>query len=82
MKNQGSLLMTGGRGWDINRQSLLRNPKVFCRRSLNSLIHLQVSIVIFIVSRSGLATQTNSKSSKLKVTVKPIARSLRTSLYL
>ena len=23
-----------GRGLDINRQSLLRNPKVFCRRSL------------------------------------------------
>ena len=34
MKNQGCLLMAeGGRGLDINRQSLLRNPKVFCRRS-------------------------------------------------
>ena len=32
--NQGCLLMRGGRGLDINRQSLLRNPKVFCRQSL------------------------------------------------
>ena len=29
MKNQGCLLMIGGRGLDIDRQSLLRNPKVF-----------------------------------------------------
>ena len=29
MKNQGCLLMRGGRGLDINRQSLLRNMKVF-----------------------------------------------------
>ena len=37
MKNQGCLLMTeGGRGLDINRQSLLRNPKVFCRQSLTN----------------------------------------------
>ena len=36
MKNQGCLLMAeGGRGLDINRQSLLRNPNVFCRRSLS-----------------------------------------------
>ena len=35
MKNQGCLLMAeGGRELDINRQSLLRDPKVFCRRSL------------------------------------------------
>ena len=35
MKNQGCLLMTeGGRELDINRQSLLGNPKVFCRQSL------------------------------------------------
>ena len=35
MKNEGCLLMRGGvRGLDINRPSLLRNPKVFCRRSL------------------------------------------------
>ena len=42
MKNQGCLLMAeGGRGLDINRQSLLRNPKAFCRRSLRAqkLIH-------------------------------------------
>ena len=29
MKNQGCLLMGGGRGLDFNRQSLLRNTKVF-----------------------------------------------------
>ena len=35
MKNQGCLLMRGGRGLDINRQSLLINLKVFCRQSLS-----------------------------------------------
>ena len=35
MKHQGCLLMREGRGLDINRQSLLRNPNVFCRQSLN-----------------------------------------------
>ena len=44
MKNQGCLLMAeGGRRLDINRQSLLRNPKVFCRRSLTDFAWLGIS---------------------------------------
>ena len=56
MKNQGCLLMRGGRGLDINRQSLLRNSKVFCRRSLNTISMAKVSIS-YLLSSSRYQTK-------------------------
>ena len=35
-----------GRGLDINKQSLLRNPKVFCRRSLNPMPEILLTIYL------------------------------------
>ena len=46
MKNQGCLLMAeGGRGLDINRKSLLRNPKNFL---LTVPKHIYIYIYIYI----------------------------------
>ena len=59
--------MGGSRGLDINRQSLLRNPKVFCRRSLSGIPHEQNEDCIKLAHQVCKLAAVDIKKEKIEI---------------